>query len=81
MKDLPRIVADTPVGKEVDVVVIRKGKEQTKKVTLGRLEDDEKAKEASLKSPRPRAEKPVTQKALGLDLAALRRRAAHASSR
>jgi len=28
MHDLPRIVADTPVGKEVDVVVIRKGKEE-----------------------------------------------------
>ena len=53
MKDLPRVVADTPVGKEVDVIVIRKGKEQTKKVTLGRLEDDEKAKEASLKPRRP----------------------------
>jgi serine protease Do len=72
MKDLPRVVADTPVGKEVDVVVIRKGKEQIKKVTLGRLEDDEKAKEASLKTPAPaEQEKTVTQKALGLDLAAL----------
>ena len=49
MKDLPRIVADTPVGKEVDVILIRKGKEQIKKVMLGRLEDDEKLKEASLK--------------------------------
>jgi serine protease Do len=72
MKDLPRVVADTPVGKEVDVVVIRKGKEQIKKVTLGRLEDDEKAKEASLKTPAPaEPDKTVTQKALGLDLAAL----------
>lgn len=71
MKDLPRVVADTPVGKEVDVTVIRKGKEQIKKVTLGRLEDDEKAKEASLKTPAPAEEKTVTQKALGLDLAAL----------
>jgi serine protease Do len=71
MKDLPRVVADTPVGKEVDVTVIRKGKEQVKKVTLGRLEDDEKAKEASLKTPAPAEEKTVTQKALGLDLAAL----------
>ena len=42
MNDLPRIVADTPVGKEVDVVVVREGKEQTVKVTLGRLEDGEK---------------------------------------
>src|SRR4051794_8934271 len=27
MKDLPRIVADTPVGKEVPVTIVRKGKE------------------------------------------------------
>ena len=71
-KDLSRVVADTAVGKEVEVVVIRKGKEETKKVTLGRLEDNEKAKQAAAKSKdEPPAEKPVTQKALGLDLAAL----------
>ncbi|HEU0084836.1 MAG TPA: PDZ domain-containing protein, partial [Bradyrhizobium sp.] len=38
--------------------------------TLGRLEDGEKAVQASNKS-QPEAEKPVTQKALGLDLAGL----------
>lgn len=42
MRDLPRIVADTPVGKSVDVVVLRKGEEETVSVTLGRLEDGEK---------------------------------------
>src|SRR3974390_2121557 len=42
MKDLPRIVAGAPVGKDVPVVVIRKGKEETKTVKLGRLEDGEK---------------------------------------
>ncbi|MEK1851283.1 MAG: DegQ family serine endoprotease [Phyllobacterium sp.] len=41
VKDLPRVVAESPVGKEVDVVVVRKGKEQTVKVTLGRLEDSD----------------------------------------
>ena len=41
MRDLPRIVAESPVGKEVEVVVIRKGKEETVSVTLGRLEDGE----------------------------------------
>src|SRR5476651_1512471 len=39
-KDLSRVVADTAVGKEVDVVIIRKGAEETRKVTLGRLELD-----------------------------------------
>src|SRR5712672_3455468 len=69
-KDLSRVVADTTVGKEVDVVIIRKGKEESRKVTLGRLEDGDKAVQASAKPPEP-AEKPVTQKALGLDLATL----------
>jgi len=72
MKDLPRAVADSPVGKAVDVVVIRKGKEETRKVMLGRLDDGEKPVEASAKTTGPvEAEKPVTQKALGLDLAGL----------
>ena len=71
-KDLSRVVADTAVGKEVEVVVIRKGAEETKKVTLGRLEDNEKAQQVAAKSKdEPAAEKPVTQKVLGLDLAAL----------
>ncbi|MCA1472101.1 serine protease Do [Bradyrhizobium yuanmingense] len=69
-KDLSRVVADTAVGKEVDVVIIRKGKEEIKKVTLGRLQDPDKV-QAAVKTDEPAPEKPVTQKALGLDLATL----------
>jgi serine protease Do len=69
-KDLSRVVADTAVGKEVDVVIIRKGQEETHKVTLGRLDDGDKAVQTAAKTQEP-AEKPVTQKALGLDLATL----------
>src|SRR4030081_2403215 len=69
-KDLSRVVADTAVGKAVDVVIIRKGQEETKQVTLGRLEDGDKAVQASAKPAEPQ-EKPTTQKALGLDLAGL----------
>jgi serine protease Do len=70
-KDLSRVVADTAVGKEVDVVIIRKGAEETRKVTLGRLEDGDKAVQAAAKTQAEPPEKPVTQKALGLDLATL----------
>jgi len=42
LSDLPRVVARAPVGKRVDVIVIRKGKKVTIGVTLGRLEDGEK---------------------------------------
>jgi len=70
MRDLPRIVADTPVGKDVDVVVIRKGQEVTKKVKLGRLKEE---KQAALTPDKdnPPEEKPAVKKALGLDLADL----------
>src|ERR1700686_3343149 len=49
-KDLSRVVADTAVGKEVDVVIIRKGNEETRKGTLGRLEDNDKAQQAPPKA-------------------------------
>ncbi len=34
MRDLPKIVADTPVGKDVEVVVIRKGKGKKRRSSL-----------------------------------------------
>jgi serine protease Do len=70
MHDLPRVVADAPVGKVVEVVVIRKGKQETHKVTVGRLQDTEKVAEASAKQEPP-ADKSVVQKTLGLELSAL----------
>src|SRR6201993_30984 len=70
MHDLPRIVADTPVGKEVDVVVIRKGKEETHRVKIGRLEDGEKVAAADAKKDVP-DQKSVVQKTLGLELSSL----------
>jgi serine protease Do len=72
MRDLPKIVADTPVGKDVDVLIIRKGKEEKKTVKLGRLEDEKQAAATTddKKDSGPDT-KPVVKKALGLDLANL----------
>jgi len=42
MRDLPRIVAETKIGKQVTVKVLRKGKEMTLTTEVGRLEDGEK---------------------------------------
>jgi serine protease Do len=70
MRDLPRVVADTPVGKQTPVVVIRKGKEETKVVTLGRLEDGEKVAAAEPKDSGV-PDKSVVKKTLGLELANL----------
>jgi serine protease Do len=71
MRDLPRVVADTPVGKEVPVVIIRKGKEESRTVKLGRLEDGEK--QAALTKPEadPPTPAPVVKRTLGIDLANL----------
>src|SRR5712675_1773645 len=70
-KDLSRVVADTAVGKDVEVVIIRKGKEETRKVIFSDPAATEKVQQAAAKTKEEPAEKPVTQKALGLDLAAL----------
>ncbi|MCF6322187.1 MAG: DegQ family serine endoprotease [Rhizobiaceae bacterium] len=67
MRDLPRIVADTAVEKEVDVVVLRKGKEVTLKVTVGRLEDGEKQIAAAKKENGEKKEAKV-KTALGMTL-------------
>src|SRR5215208_4524545 len=67
MRDLPKIVGDTPIGKDVPVTIIRKGKEEVKTVRLGRLEDV--PQQASVKTDAPAEEKSVVQKALGLNLA------------
>ena len=45
MKELPKIVAKTEVGKTVEVKVWRNGKEISKKIKLGRLETSEDFKE------------------------------------
>jgi len=42
MRDLPRIVAETEIGTQVPVKVLRKGKEVTVTAEVGRLEDGEK---------------------------------------
>ena len=70
MRDLPRIVAETLVGKNVDVIVIRKGEEKTFKVELGRLEDAEKSRTAAAKTGTPDDPSKV-ESALGLKLSNL----------
>jgi serine protease Do len=76
MHELPRIVAESPVGKDAEVVVIRKGKEQTVHVKLGRLEDGDKLASASDNQPggaKPdqKEKQPVSDTVLGMSLGAL----------
>jgi serine protease Do len=72
-RELPRLVATAPVGKDVAITVIRQGKEVTSHVKLGRLEDSEKkvAAEPEKSEPqKPLVETPV-QKALGMEFSSL----------
>jgi serine protease Do len=62
-------VAESPVGKAVDVIILRKGKEQTVKVTLGRLEDGEAQIDASATPDKPAVEAPKATEVLGMTLA------------
>jgi serine protease Do len=62
-------VADTPVDKVVDVVIFRKGGEQTLKATVGRLEDGEKEMaQKSEDEPVVEAKPEVVDKVFGMTL-------------
>lgn len=72
-RELPKIVALAPVGKDVAVVLMRNGKEITKTVKLGRLEDGESKAEAvpaAAKAPNSPSATAV-QQALGMTFGGL----------
>ncbi len=71
--ELPKIVASAQVGKEVAVVVVRQGKELSKTVKLGRLEDGEKKEtiQAAVATPDKDLAATPVQKALGMAFAEL----------
>ncbi|OJJ11122.1 serine protease [Alphaproteobacteria bacterium AO1-B] len=70
MRELPRMVAETAIGKEVDVVVLRKGEEVTIRVTLERLEENQ-VTEASAPAEKEPDQPAETSKVLGMTLAEL----------
>ena len=57
---LPRIVADTPIGKTVNIDVLRKGRKQTLRITVAKLDDDAKPDKPG-KTPPPPAPKTEIQ--------------------
>ena len=72
-RDLPKIVASEPVGKEVEIVVVRGGKQITKTIKLGRLEENEKQIALAAKhdeSGKKATTSPV-EKALGMQFSSL----------
>jgi serine protease Do len=70
-RSLPRIVADTPVGKTVSMDVLRKGRKQTMKITVQKLADDAKVDKPVKAPPAPQPGKnqsKLTQLGLSLGL-------------
>ncbi|MGB8622788.1 MAG: DegQ family serine endoprotease [Paracoccaceae bacterium] len=65
-RELVRIVGNSPVGKTVRVVVLREGKSETLKVTLGRRETAEAAQPEDQSPAAP--EQPAESQMLGLTL-------------
>jgi serine protease Do len=72
-RDLPKIVAAAPVGKDVDIVVIRQGKQLTRTIKLGRLEDNEKQTSLGVKhgDAGKKAIAGPVEKALGMEFSSL----------
>jgi serine protease Do len=66
---LPRIVADTPIGKSVNIDVLRKGKRQTMRITVQKLADDNKPDKPGKAPPPPKNQSKLSQ--LGLSLGVL----------
>ena len=64
MRGLPRLVAQTPIGKDVDVEVIRKGQKRSFRVAVGRLAEEDEPTKAGKDAPKgskkgtPRARSP-----------------------
>jgi serine protease Do len=72
-RDLPKMVASAPVGKDVEVTVLRGGKEIIKTIKLGRLEENDKQASLTVKGGekgKSSAAGPVA-KALGMEFSSL----------
>ncbi len=72
MRGLPKIVAQTPIGKSIDVEVLRKGEKKTVQIAVGLLEEDEgdDAKPAKVEE-KPQGESPVVAPVIGMKLTEL----------
>ena len=72
MRGLPKIVAQTPIGKSVDVDVLRKGQKKSLQIAVGRLEEVDAGDETSKKpAEKPTGDTPSGTAVIGLKLAPL----------
>jgi serine protease Do len=71
MRRLPRVVADTEVGKTVPVKIWRAGKEMTLKVEVGALKEEDEEKQAAVPPSGEKGKSGETIDELGVTVAAL----------
>lgn len=71
MHNLPRIVAETEIGRTIDLVIWRNGKRQTVPVTIGRLDETQAAAFATMTGDEPDGSTGAKIDSLGLTLSGL----------
>lgn len=71
MRELPRMVAETTIGKAVDVVVLRRGERVGLEVTLGRLNEASEEAETSDETKDESSDVPAEKEVLGMILSEL----------
>ena len=71
MRDLPKIVAETEIGKKVPVKVLRKGEEVSVMAEVGRLEDGEKLANAAPQGAAPGQAAPAVVTVLGMTVSSI----------
>ncbi len=70
MRDLPRVVANTEVGRSVEVRIWRNGETAREEVEIGKLQPQQASRQARPGQPQPSPESAVSE-SLGADLARL----------
>ena len=70
MRNLPRVVADTEIGRQVPVIVWRDGAERTLQVTVGELPEDQQ-QAAATPGPQDRGGRVVDVPGTGMKVAAI----------
>ena len=71
MRDLPKLVAETPVGTKAEVKLLRKGQEVTVTAEVGRLEDGEKLAQAGSGDGKPAPAAPAVVTVLGMTITSM----------
>ncbi|MCP4937483.1 MAG: Do family serine endopeptidase [bacterium] len=71
MRQLPKIVSHTPIDKEVDIIVMRQGKEQHLKVKVGQLDETKTMDTRMIQKPEVKVKR---QDMLGLTLSPMSKR-------